>query len=190
MKSGITFWFTGLSGSGKSTLTKNICILSGKDIYPFEWLDGNKLRGLEKETKTSISKNLGFSFEDRKENLRRAAEISKLFNHYGDFYSKKGINVLASFITPTNEYREMIKEIIGEKNFKLIYVKAPLKLCEKRDPQGLYRKARAGEIKQFTGIDSPFEEPINPDLVLNTEKNSLDKCIEIFYEFYDSVNSK
>ncbi len=189
MEKGKTYWFTGLSCSGKSTLAKNICIIFSKKDYPFEWLDGDFVRGIEGGRNAGLCGDLGFSPKDRKENLRRIAEVSRLFNHYGDLYSAKGIDVLASFISPTNEYRKMVREIIGPENFKLIYVKAPLKICEKRDSKGLYKKARAGEIKGFTGIDAPFEEPLNPDLILDTKKYSLDECLDKFYDFYNSLNS-
>lgn len=191
MESGKTYLFTGLSGSGKSTLAKNICILTedNPDIL-LKWLDGDFLRGREGDRPTGLCGDLGFSPEDRKENLRRVAETARLFNHAGDFYSKKGIDVLATFISPTNEYREMIKEIVGPDDFKLIYVKAPLEVCELRDPKGLYRMARAGQIPQFTGIDAPFEEPENPDLILDTSEHSLDNCLKKFLDFYDSLNGK
>ncbi|MDH5598197.1 MAG: adenylyl-sulfate kinase, partial [Cyclobacteriaceae bacterium] len=131
-------------------------------------LDGDNLR-------TGINKNLGFSQEDRTENIRRAAEVSKLF-------ANNGVVTICSLISPTHEVRTLAKEIIGEKYFE-VFVSCPVEVCEERDVKGLYAKARRGEIKEFTGISSPFENPSSPDLILRTdtesEENSLNNLLEV-----------
>lgn len=175
MENGITFWFTGRPCAGKTVIAKEIMKTSKEK---FVHLDGDDLR-------KNLCSDLGFSYEDRKENLRRVAEVSKLFNS-----KLNGSNVLATFVSPTNGLREYVKEIIGYENFKLIYVKAPLSVCESRDVKGMYNLARSGKIKEFTGIDSPFEEPLNPDLVLDTSKYTLDKCLNLFNKFYSSFYCK
>jgi len=142
---GIVLWFTGLSGSGKTTIAQHL----EKELYSRGYLtqvlDGDNIR-------TGLNNNLGFSENDRTENIRRIAEVAKLFMDCG-------IITLCSFVSPTREMRQMAKEIIGEKDFIEIYVNAPLEVCEKRDVKGLYKKARNGEVKNFTGIDSSFDEP-------------------------------
>ena len=143
-------------------------------------LDGDIIR-------KGLCKDLGFSYKDRKENLRRVAEISRLFN-YG--INGKGIDVLATFVSPTNGLREMIKNIVGPDNFKLIYVQASLNICEKRDVKGMYKLARQGKIKSFTGIDDLFEDPLDPDLVLDTVKYSVDECVNLFNKSFNLFNSK
>jgi adenylylsulfate kinase len=141
-------WFTGLSGSGKTTLAS----LLEKRLFELNYfcqiLDGDNVR-------SGINKNLKFTEEDRMENIRRIAEISKLFMNCG-------IILICAFISPTKKMREMAKEIIGEDDFLEVFVNTSMEVCEKRDPKGLYKKARAGEIKNFTGISSPFEVPENP----------------------------
>ena len=147
-------WFTGLSGSGKSTLSdalENKLFNSGFHTYS---LDGDNVR-------TGISNNLSFSGVDRKENIRWISEVSKLM-------LDAGLVVLASFVSPLNEIRNQIKEIIGEKNYLEIYVSTPIEECERRDVKGLYKKARDGKIPDFTGISSPFEKPNNPFLSIDT----------------------
>jgi adenylylsulfate kinase len=160
---GKVFWFTGLSGSGKSTIAQAF----EKELYNrgyfVKLLDGDNIR-------TGINSNLGFSLEDRKENIRRIAEVAKLF-------LESGVIVLCSFVSPTKVIRDMAKEIIGNGDFVEVFVDTPLEICEKRDVKGLYKKARAGEIKGFTGIDSPFDRPRNPDLVLDTVYNSVSDSI-------------
>jgi adenylylsulfate kinase len=147
-----TFVFTGLSGSGKSTICEEM-----KKRYPqLVILDGDVLRA-------GISSDLGFSNEDREENIRRLIEICKLFN-------MNGKHVLTAFITPFEKVRRKAKKEIP--NCKVVYIKCSLQECEKRDVKGLYKKARKGEIKEFTGITSPFEEPEKPDIILNTEEES------------------
>ena len=156
-------WFTGLSGSGKSTIASNL------EIFLFEKgcgtyiLDGDNIR-------TGINRDLDFSETGRIENIRRIAEISKLF-------VDAGLVVLTAFISPFRKERELARDLVGLKNFIEVYVNCPLEICEKRDVKGLYAKARKGLIKNFTGIDSPFEEPENPDIVLSTNQQSLEESL-------------
>lgn len=148
-------WFTGLSGSGKSTLANLVEVKLHKEgIHTFS-LDGDNIRG-------GLNKNLGFSREDRVENLRRIAEVAKLFVDSGKL-------VVASFISPLKADRDYIKDIIGAEDFIEIFVNTPLGVCEARDVKGLYKKARSGEIKNFTGIDAPYEAPETPDLEIKTD---------------------
>jgi len=151
-------WFTGLSGSGKTTLAS----LLEKRLFELNYfcqiLDGDNVR-------SGINKNLKFTEEDRIENIRRIAEVSKLFMNCG-------IILICAFISPTNEMRQMAREIIGDEDFLEVFINTPLEVCEKRDPKGLYKRARSGELKNFTGISAPFEEPDNPFLeVDNTDPN-------------------
>lgn len=168
---GIVIWMVGLSGSGKSTLAKEL----EQHLYEANkytiLLDGDNLR-------VGLNNNLGFSEEDRKENIRRTAEAAKL-------YAYNGTIVICSLISPTEEIRKMSREIIGEKYFEL-YVEAPLEVCEQRDVKGLYAKARRGEIKNFTGIDSPFEAPQDPELKVNTAENSVEECLQQIINVIDS----
>lgn len=160
----IVIWMVGLSGSGKSTLAKAL----EKDLHDRGFLttllDGDNLR-------TGINNNLGFSEADRTENIRRAAETSKLF-------AACGIITICSLISPTEEIRTMSKNIIGEKDYFELFVNTPIEVCEQRDVKGLYKKARAGEIKNFTGIDSPFEHPVKPSLEVRTDLHSLEDCLQ------------
>ncbi|MCZ6521359.1 MAG: adenylyl-sulfate kinase [Bacteroidetes bacterium] len=158
----MVIWMAGLSGSGKSTLAKSVEHNLHEQGYLTQLLDGDNLR-------TGINNNLGFSEVDRIENIRRAAEVSKLF-------AECGIITICSLISPTIMIREMAKEIIGTDNYFEVFVNCPLEICEQRDVKGLYAKARNGEIKQFTGIDSPFENPEKPDLELRTDLESLEQC--------------
>ena len=155
---GLMIWFTGLSGSGKST----IAIALERELCRI--LDGDNIR-------SGINNNLGFSAEDRVENIRRIAEVGKLF-------VDTGIITLAAFISPNNEIREMAAGIIGKEDFLEIYVSTPLEECERRDVKGLYAKARRGEIKNFTGISAPFEAPAHPALSLDTSKLSLKESVD------------
>ena len=160
----IVIWMVGLSGSGKSTLAKAL----EKDLYERGFLttllDGDNLR-------TGINNNLGFTEADRTENIRRAAETSKLF-------AACGIITICSLISPTEEIRNMSKNIIGEKDYFELFIHTPIEVCEQRDVKGLYKKARAGEIKNFTGIDSPFEHPKAPSLEVRTDLHSLEDCLQ------------
>lgn len=148
-------WMTGLSGSGKSTIAIGLEKMLENNYFA-QVLDGDNIR-------SGINNNLGFSINDRKENIRRIAEVAKL-------YVESGIICICSFISPTIEIRNYAKNIIGENDFIEIYINAPIEVCEKRDVKGLYQKARQGLIKNFTGIDSPYEPPINPALELVTTK--------------------
>lgn len=161
---GTMIWFTGLSGSGKSTLA----IALERELYKegilCRILDGDNIR-------SGINNNLGFSEADRTENIRRIAEVSKLFVDCG-------IVTLAAFISPTNAIRHMASEIIGHKDFLEVYVSTPIEECEKRDVKGLYAKARRGEIKEFTGISSPFEAPVNPFISIDTSRQPLEESVK------------
>lgn len=165
---GVMLWFTGLSGSGKST----IAIALERELHQrgllCRILDGDNIR-------SGINNNLGFSPEDRVENIRRIAEVGKLF-------VDTGIITIAAFISPNNQLRNMASEIIGKENFVEVYISTPLEECERRDVKGLYAKARRGEIKEFTGISAPFEAPENPDIELDTSKLSLKESVDILLE--------
>lgn len=159
-----TVWMTGLSGSGKSTIAKGLERYLHDLGFLTQILDGDNIRA-------GINNNLGFSEEERTENVRRIAEVSKLFINCG-------VITLNCFVSPTIKMREFAKSIIGDENFIEIYVNASLNDCEKRDVKGLYAKARAGEIKNFTGIDAPFEAPIDPSLEINTSDLTIDASIQ------------
>jgi len=162
-------WMTGLSGAGKTTIGVNLERELNKRGYLTQVLDGDNIR-------TGINNNLGFSEDDRFENIRRISEVSKLFLNCG-------IICINSFISPTNDIRQMAKDIIGQDNFLEVYVNAPLEVCEQRDVKGLYQKAREGIIKNFTGIDAPFDAPENPDIEIETDKlnieDSVQKCLKV-----------
>jgi adenylylsulfate kinase len=161
-------WFTGLSGAGKSTLAAAL----EKELYSrgflCKLLDGDNIR-------TGINNNLGFTEEDRRENIRRIAEVCKLFLNCG-------VITIAAFISPTNEIRKLAKSIIGEEDFIEIFVNPPLEVCEQRDTKGLYKKARKGEIQNFTGISAPFEAPENPDLVIDTSMVGVEESLGMVME--------
>ncbi|AVR46913.1 adenylyl-sulfate kinase [Christiangramia fulva] len=157
-------WFTGLSGSGKSTLANMVeKKLFEAGIHTFS-LDGDNIR-------KGLNSNLGFNAEDRRENLRRISEVAKLFVNSGTV-------VIASFISPLKADRQVVKDIIGDDDFIEIYVNTPMEVCEARDVKGLYKKARAGEIRNFTGIDAPYEAPKNPDIEINTKEEEAGKSAE------------
>lgn len=169
-------WFTGLSGSGKSTIASAVeheLFKMGMNTYS---LDGDNIR-------SGINKGLGFSKEDRTENLRRIAEVARLFIDAGTI-------TLAAFISPTQKDRTMVKEIVGRENFYEIFIDTPLEICEQRDPKGLYKKARAGEIKDFTGIDAHYEPPQNPDLHIQTDGNSLESCVKKVITFVEQNSAR
>ena len=165
---GIMIRFTGLSGSGKSTLA----IALERELYKqgilCRILDGDNIR-------SGINNNLGFSEADRTENIRRIAEVSKLFVDCG-------IVTIAAFISPTHAIRRMASEIIGEDDFLEVYVSTPIEECERRDVKGLYAKARRGEIKEFTGISSPFEAPEHPFISIDTSRQSLADSVKVLLE--------
>lgn len=162
-------WCTGLSGAGKTTLAKNIEKALHSRGQLAQVLDGDNIR-------TGINNNLGFTETDRIENIRRIAEVSKLL-------IQSGVITINSFISPTTEIRHMAMDIIGKENFIEIYVNAPLSVCEGRDTKGLYKKAREGKIKNFTGIDAPFEAPENPDVEVNTDQLSIEESLNKAMEY-------
>ncbi|MFT4412446.1 adenylyl-sulfate kinase [Fredinandcohnia humi] len=162
-------WFTGLSGSGKSTLANLVEMALHSEGIRTYLLDGDNIRH-------GINNNLNFSPEDRKENIRRIAEVGKLF-------VDAGIVVLAAVISPYAEDRENARSIFGPGEFVEVYVKCPLDECEARDPKGLYKKARAGEIKNFTGISQPYEIPVAPDLVVDTANSNLAESMKLVHEY-------
>ncbi len=166
---GMVFWVTGLSGSGKSTIAQHTEALLHEAGFLTQILDGDNIR-------SGLNNNLSFTPEDRIENIRRIAEVAKLF-------ADCGIVTIASFISPTIEIRQMAKEIIGEEFFYEIYVNTPLEECENRDVKGLYEKARKGIIKNFTGIDAPYEAPENPSLKLKTTNCSITNSSTEFFNF-------
>lgn len=158
---GVTIWFTGLSGSGKSTITNALAEKLRARNAKFEVLDGDIVR-------TNLTKGLGFSKEDRDENIRRIGFVSHLL-------TRNGVIVLVSAISPYRAVRDEVRDRIGD--FIEVYVSAPLEICEDRDVKGLYKRARAGEIKQFTGIDDPYEAPLNPEVNCETHKESLEESV-------------
>ena len=166
---GMMLWFTGLSGSGKST----VAIALERELHSrgllCRILDGDNIR-------SGINNNLGFSAEDRVENIRRIAEVGRLF-------VDTGIITIAAFISPNNQLREMAAEIIGKDDFVEVFVSTPLEECEKRDVKGLYAKARRGEIKNFTGISAPFEAPEHPDITLYTSKLPVEESVKILLDY-------
>lgn len=162
-------WLTGLSGSGKSTIGLALEKRLFQENFVAQLLDGDNIR-------SGINKNLGFSEEDRKENIRRIAEIAKL-------YLSSGIITINSFISPTAETRNIAKEIVGDGDFLEIYINAPMATCESRDVKGLYKKARAGEIQGFTGVNQAYEEPENPALELRTDVLGVDEAVDILFTF-------
>lgn len=172
--SSFVIWFTGLSGSGKSTianaLAKELC---EKNILNYV-LDGDNIRN-------GLNKDLSFSDEDRKENIRRISEVSKLF-------VDSGTVVLTAFISPFLEDREKAKEIVSAEEFIEIFVSCPIEECEKRDPKGLYSKARKGEIPDFTGIDSPYEAPVSPALTIQTNELSVTECTDAILAYLQEKN--
>jgi len=173
---GATFWFTGLSASGKSTIAVAVeQVLLSRGIHAYR-LDGDNIR-------MGLNKNLGFSQEDRAENIRRIGEVSKLF-------ADSGILSIASFISPYTEDRDAVRALHEEAGvaYYECYIDVSLEVAEERDPKGLYKKARAGEIKGFTGIDDPYEAPENPELHIETHVDDLETCVQKVVEFIDAQN--
>lgn len=164
----VVLWMTGLSGSGKSTIARALERRLHGEGFLSQLLDGDNLR-------SGLNNNLGFSEEDRTENLRRSAEAARLF-------LQCGVITICSFISPTKSVRERAKAIIGEKDFLELSVKCSFDACAKRDVKGLYAKALKGEIKNFTGLDAPFELPENPWLEVDTEQQTLEECVEVIYQ--------
>ena len=165
-------WFTGLSGSGKSTLANFLEQKLYENGIQTYILDGDNIR-------FGLNKDLDFSDEGRKENIRRIGEVAKLM-------TDAGIVVLTAFISPFREDRKTVRQLLDKNDFIEIYVKCDLNVCEERDVKGLYSKARAGEIKDFTGIDSPYEEPENPEFVIDTTENSIEESVDRIYTYLES----
>lgn len=162
-------WLTGLSGSGKSTIAQHLERRLYNEGFVAQVLDGDNIRH-------GINNNLGFSEADRRENIRRIAEIAKLYAH-------SGIITINSFISPTRAIRQMAREIIGSDDFVEVFINAPLEVCEARDVKGLYEKARAGLIRGFTGIDDPYEPPPAPELEVNTAQLNIEESVELIFEY-------
>jgi adenylylsulfate kinase len=165
----LVIWFTGLSGSGKSTIANKLekCLFEeGIKVYA---LDGDNIR-------SGLSKGLSFTREDRWENNRRISEVAKLF-------MDAGMIAITAFISPLKEDRDQAKKIIGEENFIEVFINTPLEVCEERDVKGFYKKARAGEIENFTGISAPYENPKNPDFEIMTEEESVEDAVARLFSF-------
>ena len=165
---GKVLWFTGLSGSGKSTLAIALERQLFDQGYSVIILDGDNIR-------TGINNNLTFSPEDRVENIRRIAEVAKLF-------LANGIICIVSFISPTRDMRANAKQIIGPTDFVEVFIDTPIEVCEARDVKGLYKKARAGEIKDFTGVNAPYEIPLQPDVHVHTEDTDIEETLAVLYQ--------
>ena len=163
------FWLTGLSGAGKTTVAKKTLNLLENKGHKLVLLDGDILR-------SGLNNDLGFTLEDRSENIRRASEIAKIFND-------NKISVICTFISPTEAIRNTAKDIIGNNKFVEVYINTPIEVCEKRDAKGLYQKARAGKIKLFSGIDSVYDQPIHPDYVLDCVTNSVEESAKLLVDF-------
>lgn len=166
---GKVLWFTGLSGSGKSTIAKGVEKALHEQGFFSVVLDGDNIRA-------GINNNLGFSDEDRTENIRRIAEVAKLF-------CTNGIITICCFVSPTESIRKQAKTIIGENDFLEIFINTPIEECERRDVKGLYAKARAGEIQDFTGINAPFEPPVQPDLQIQTLHKTVEENVKAVLDF-------
>ncbi|MFC7394970.1 adenylyl-sulfate kinase [Scopulibacillus cellulosilyticus] len=162
-------WFTGLSGSGKSTLANAVAGRLFEDNLQSYVLDGDNIR-------FGLNKDLGFSETDRKENIRRIGEVAKLFVDSGSV-------VLTAFISPYKEDRESVRQLLEADEFVEVYVKCSLNECEKRDPKGLYQKARKGEIREFTGINAPYEEPENPEITIDSEYLTINQCVDQIIDY-------
>ena len=158
---GVTIWLTGLSGSGKSTIAVELEHALIENRHQAYILDGDNIRH-------DLNKNLGFSPEDRTENIRRIGEVAKLF-------TDAGIITITAFISPYREDRDAVRKLLNNGEFIEVYVKCPLDVCEERDTKGLYKKARAGEVKDFTGISAPYEEPLNPELTIDSSKLTVEE---------------
>lgn len=166
---GVLIWFTGLSASGKSTVANEVTYQlhhMGKLTYV---LDGDNIRH-------GLNKNLGFSPEDREENIRRISEVGNLF-------ADAGLITTTAFISPYRKDRDFARQLLGEGRFIEIFVKASVETCEKRDPKGLYQKAKNGEIKEFTGVSAPYEQPLNPEIVLDADTMTIEEEVEMVLDY-------
>ncbi len=161
-RKGFTVWFTGLSGSGKSTIAERVALKLERRGLPVEILDGDVVR-------THLSKGLGFSHEDRDENIKRVGFVCQLL-------TRNGVAAIASVISPYREARDYNRQKI--KNFVEVYTRCPIEVCAERDLKGLYQKAQAGEIKGFTGVDDPYEPPLNPEVVCKTDSESIEESVD------------
>ena len=171
----ILIWLSGISGSGKSTIANELEKKLYENNFLSYLLDGDNIR-------IGLNKDLGFTDEDRKENIRRISEVSRLM-------LDAGLIVITAFISPFKEERQLAKSLVLEENYFLVHVDCSVEKCEERDVKGLYKKARAGEIKNFTGIDSPYEVPENPNLIVNTEKERVDESVKkIFNAIKGKIN--
>ena len=168
---GAVLWFTGLSGSGKSTLALAVEERLFERGHLCFVLDGDNIRH-------GLNKNLGFSPEDREENIRRIGEVGNLF-------ADAGVIAMTAFISPYRQDRDNARSLLAEGNFVEIYVQVPLEVAEQRDPKGLYKKARAGEIKEFTGISAPYEEPISPEILVNTGELDLEQSVDKVIQYLE-----
>jgi adenylyl-sulfate kinase len=162
-------WFTGLSGSGKSTLATHLEFQLYSQNFKTYLLDGDNIR-------TGLNSDLDFSDYSRKENIRRIGEVSKLL-------LDAGLIVITAFISPFQEDRDQVRSIVGNDNFIEVFVDCPLEICEQRDVKGLYKKARAGEVSNFTGISSPYERPLNPDITVNTHLQKLNESLTLLIDY-------
>jgi len=171
---GVVIWFTGLPSSGKSTIAHAIEEELFRRGHLSFVLDGDNIRH-------GLNKNLGFSPEDREENIRRIGEVAKLF-------ADSGLITMAAFISPYLKDRERNRRLLEDGEFIEVFVKVSLEEAERRDPKGLYKKARAGEIKEFTGIDAPYEEPLNPELIIDTDKLDLEESAKMVIHFLEEKN--
>ena len=169
----ILIWLSGISGSGKSTIANELEKKLYENNFLSYLLDGDNIR-------IGLNKDLGFTDDDRKENIRRISEVSRLM-------LDAGLIVITAFISPFKEERQLAKSLVLEENYFLVHVDCSVEKCEERDVKGLYKKARAGEIKNFTGIDSPYEVPENPNLIVNTEKENVDESVE---KIFNAINGK
>ncbi len=168
---GVTIWLTGLSGSGKSTIAVELEHALIENRHQAYILDGDNIRH-------GLNKNLGFSPEDRAENIRRIGEVAKLF-------TEGGIITITAFISPYREDRDAVRKLLNDGEFIEIYVKCPLDVCEERDTKGLYKKARAGEVKDFTGISAPYEEPLNPELTIDSSKLTVEESTRAILNYLE-----
>lgn len=171
---GVILWYTGLSGCGKSTIANAVekkLFDTGHHTYV---LDGDNIR-------FGLNKNLGFSPEDRTENIRRIGEVAKLF-------VDAGIIVSTAFISPYRNDRDQVRSIVEDGDMVEIFVKCAIDICEQRDPKGLYKKARAGEIPEFTGISAPYEEPLSPEIVIDSGVHSVEECADLIIDYLQKNN--